>query len=212
MRFIPFRTNLTALRNAIQRDRYLFSDSIDFFSACIKSHAGKDRRSLFRPNTLHYVTIALERYPPIVVHETHMIAYRIYRWYRLTGHRASTSIRWHFAFAMCCHSNAARAPIANPPNTAQLWGTPYHSNKLHLGPCSSVGMRPRTDRHTDRRTWSLTIYISRRLRLTRNVLYFYLFINTKNKLLKWICMYNFPKRHRHQQQQLGIERVQACTR
>jgi len=39
--------------------------------------------------------------------------------------------------------------IANPSNTAQLEGTPYHSPKLHLGPWSSVGMRRGTDRHTD---------------------------------------------------------------
>jgi len=38
------------------------------------------------------------------------------------------------------------APIANPPNTAQLEGTLYQSPKLHPGPCSSVGMRRGTDR------------------------------------------------------------------
>ena len=27
----------------------------------------------------------------------------------------------------CCHSNETRAPIANPPDSAQLEGTPYHS-------------------------------------------------------------------------------------
>jgi len=43
--------------------------------------------------------------------------------------------------ALCCHSNKTRAPIANLPNSAQLEGTPYHSPKLRLGPCSSVGMR-----------------------------------------------------------------------
>jgi len=26
--------------------------------------------------------------------------------------------------ALCCHSNETRAPIANPPNSAQLQGTP----------------------------------------------------------------------------------------
>jgi len=41
-----------------------------------------------------------------------------------------------------------RAPIANPPNS-ELWGIPYHSPKLHPGPCNSVDMRPLTDRHTD---------------------------------------------------------------
>ena len=54
------------------------------------------------------------------------------------------------------------APSANPPNVG---GTPYHSSKLHPGPCSSVGMRPRTDRQTDARDH----YLSRRLRFTRNV-------------------------------------------
>jgi len=51
-----------------------------------------------------------------------------------------------------CHSNATRAPIANPPNSAQVGGSLYHSPKLHTGPCTSVGMRPRTDRHTERDT------------------------------------------------------------
>jgi len=49
----------------------------------------------------------------------------------------------------CCHSNETRAPTANPPNGAQLEGTPYHSPNLHPGLCSSVGMRRGTDRHTD---------------------------------------------------------------
>jgi len=34
----------------------------------------------------------------------------------------------------------------------QTYGTPYHSPKLHPGPCSSVGMRRGTDRQTDRQT------------------------------------------------------------
>jgi len=42
------------------------------------------------------------------------------------------------------HGNATRAPIANPPNNAQLGGIPYHFAKLHPGPCNSVGMRPQT--------------------------------------------------------------------
>ena len=31
---------------------------------------------------------------------------------------------------------------------AQLGGSLYHAPKLHQGPCSTVGVRPRTDRHT----------------------------------------------------------------
>jgi len=53
--------------------------------------------------------------------------------------------------AICCHSNETHAPIANPPNSAQLEGIPYHSPKLHLGPCCSVGMRRGTDTQTQRR-------------------------------------------------------------
>ena len=48
-------------------------------------------------------------------------------------------------FALFCYSNATCALIANPPNIAQLGGIPYHSPKLHPGPCNSVGMRPQTD-------------------------------------------------------------------
>jgi len=53
--------------------------------------------------------------------------------------------------ALCCHSNESRATIANPPNSAQIEGTlPFQ--KLHPGPCSSVGMQRGTDRQTDRQT------------------------------------------------------------
>jgi len=67
-------------------------------------------------------------------------------------------------------SNETHAQIADPPNSAQLEGSPYHSLKLHPGPCSSVDVRrPRTDTHTQththrqthRRGWPQ--YISRRL-------------------------------------------------
>jgi len=50
----------------------------------------------------------------------------------------------------CCHSNETRAPIANPPDSAQLEGTAYHFPKLH--PVRAVGMRRGTDRHTDTQT------------------------------------------------------------
>jgi len=66
-----------------------------------------------------------------------------------TRRRAGTSTRWHFAFALYCHSNATRAPIGNPPNTAQLGGTPYHSPKLHPGRCGvSAYGRGQTNRQT----------------------------------------------------------------
>jgi len=84
-----------------------------------------------------------------------------------TRHAASTSTHWHCAFRICCHSNKTGAPIENLPNSAQLEGTPYHSPKLHVGPCSSVHMQRGTDRQTHRRAW--LIYISCHLRFTQNV-------------------------------------------
>jgi len=53
--------------------------------------------------------------------------------------------------ALCCHSNETSAPIANPPNSAQLKGTPYHTLQVTLGLCSSVRTCQGTDRHTDSR-------------------------------------------------------------
>ena len=52
---------------------------------------------------------------------------------------------------MLSYSNETRAPIANPPNSAQIEGTPYYCPKLHPGPCNSVGMRRGTGRQTQRR-------------------------------------------------------------
>jgi len=68
-------------------------------------------------------------------------------------------------FALCYHSNATRAPIANPPNSAQLGGSLSHASKLHPGPCSNVGVRPRTDRHADTRDHNTfcVVYDSRKM-------------------------------------------------
>ena len=70
-------------------------------------------------------------------------------------------------FALCCHSNATRAPIENPPNGPQLGSSLYHAPKLHRGPCSIVGVRPRThtDRHTDARDHNTfcVVYDSRKM-------------------------------------------------
>ena len=62
--------------------------------------------------------------------------------------------------ALCCHSNETRAPIANPPNSAQLEGTIYHSHNSHPGPCSSMEMRRGTDRHTNRQTAVATVHFA----------------------------------------------------
>ena len=72
-------------------------------------------------------------------------------------------------FALCCHSNATRAPIASPPNSAQPGGSLYHAPKLHPGPYSNVGVRPPTDtqtvRHTDAsdRNTFCVVYDSRKM-------------------------------------------------
>jgi len=52
--------------------------------------------------------------------------------------------------ALCCHSNETRAPIANPPNSAQLEGTPtilpsYFRVRAVVWECSEG----QTGRHTD---------------------------------------------------------------
>jgi len=83
-------------------------------------------------------------------------------WERLRHPPVTNQQRAHtprkLEFALCCHSNATHAPIANPPNSAQLEGSLYHTSKLHPGPCSNVGVRPRTD--TDTQTRVTTIHFA----------------------------------------------------
>jgi len=89
-----------------------------------------------------------------------------------TRHKARTSTLWYFAFALCCHSNETRAPISNPPNSVQLGGTPttlpsYIPVRAVVWAFGRGQNHRQTDRQTHRSAWP--IYISRRLRLTRNV-------------------------------------------
>ena len=108
------------------------------------------------------------RHPPAVLADAAQMAIHTMSSYR--GMDASL----YLGFALSCHSNPARAQIANPPNSAQLGGNLYHAPKLHPGPCSSVGVRPRTDTHTDRQTHRRAgrQYILRRLRRRQNVISF----------------------------------------
>jgi len=72
--------------------------------------------------------------------------------------------------ALCCHSNETRAPIADLPNSAQL-GAPglYHSwSYIRVRALVWECGEGQIHRQTHRRAWPL--YISRRLRLTRNVI------------------------------------------
>jgi len=75
-------------------------------------------------------------------------------------HRASTFnvhyerviLLWqHYAFALCCHSNATRAPIANLPNSAQLGASPT-TPPSYVRVCAIVWAcdRGQTDKHTHR--------------------------------------------------------------
>jgi len=54
--------------------------------------------------------------------------------------------------AVCCHSNETRAPIANPPNNAQLESTIYTNPNLYIRVPAVVWEMRRgwTDRQTDR--------------------------------------------------------------
>ena len=87
----------------------------------------------------------------------------------ITRHRASTSTRWHFAFALYCHSNETRAPIANSSNSTQL-GAPPTIPPSYTRVRSVVWewFERQTDTQTHRRAWPL--YISRRVLVTRNVI------------------------------------------
>ena len=120
-----------------------------------------------------------------------------------TSHRASTSTHDISCLALHYHSNENRARIANPPNTAQLEGTPYHSPKLHPGPCSSVGMQRGTDRQAD--TWPWPIYISPRIRLTRNVISHCPVSPQEGRWLHILAMY-----HRHGNTPLWGTRTEQC--
>ena len=55
--------------------------------------------------------------------------------------------------ALCCHSNKTRAPIANPPNGAQLEGSRYHSPayirvRAVVWECGERQIDIQTDKHT----------------------------------------------------------------
>jgi len=72
--------------------------------------------------------------------------------------------------ALCCHSNKTRAPITNPPNNAPLEGIPtFPPSYIRFPAIVWECGEGQSNRHTDtnRRLWPM--YISRRLRVTRNV-------------------------------------------
>jgi len=69
-------------------------------------------------------------------------------------------------FALCCHSNATRALIANPPNSAQLGGSLYHApSYIRVRAVVLAYGRGQTDRHTDARDHNTfcIVYDSRKM-------------------------------------------------
>ena len=83
------------------------------------------------------------------------------------GHLSAHTPR-KLGFALCCHSNATRAPIANPPNSAQLGGSLNHAPKLHYIRVRAVVWaygRGQTDRQTDVRDHNTfcVVYDSRKM-------------------------------------------------
>ena len=95
------------------------------------------------------------------------------------------SLRFRFRRSLCCHSNETRVPIANPPNSAQLDGTPtilptYIRVSAVVWECG--------EGQTHRRPWPL--YISSRSRLTRNVNIFTLRLSSKFITNLWLKIYH----------------------
>jgi len=62
---------------------------------------------------------------------------------------------------LCCHSNATRRPIANPPNSAQLGGIPtIPPNYIRVRAIVWACGRRQTDRHTHVQTRVTTIHFA----------------------------------------------------
>ena len=69
-------------------------------------------------------------------------------------------------FALCCHSNATCASIANPPNSAQLWGSLYHApSYIRVRAVLWAYGRGQSHRHTDARDHNTfcVVYDSRKM-------------------------------------------------
>ena len=91
--------------------------------------------------------------------------------YLETRYRASTSM-YSLTFRVRVMLPWQRNPCIDCKSAQQCTtrGSLYHGPKLHPGPCSNVGVRPRTDTQTDRHRRARPQYILRRLRLTQNVI------------------------------------------
>ena len=72
--------------------------------------------------------------------------------------------------ALCCYSNGTRVPIANPPSSAQLEGTPLRFPFPQVTVVLACGEGTDRQTYTQIHTDGHDVYILRRLRLTRNVI------------------------------------------
>jgi len=104
---------------------------------------------------------------PLAIYGAH--CWECLRHLPVTNQQCAHTLR-KLGFALCCHSNATCAPIASPPNSAQLGCSLYHAPKLHPGLCSNLGVRSRTDTHTGTHARAWPQDILRCLRLTQNVI------------------------------------------
>jgi len=62
----------------------------------------------------------------------------------------------YVSLRVCCHSNETRAPIANPPNSAQLPFPSYIRVRAVVWECGEG----QSDRHTDTQTAVANIYFA----------------------------------------------------
>jgi len=65
-----------------------------------------------------------------------------------------------FRVRRCCYSNETRAPIANPSNSAQLEGTPYHSPLNRVREVAWECDEGQTHTQTDTQTAVTTIHFA----------------------------------------------------
>jgi len=77
----------------------------------------------------------------------------------ITRHRASRNM-YSLTLRVRVMLPQQRNPCTDCKSAQQLGGIPYHSAKLHPGPCYSVGMGPRTDRQTGTQTRVTTIHFA----------------------------------------------------
>jgi len=78
----------------------------------------------------------------------------------VTNQQCARTLR-KLGFALCCHSNATGAQIANPPNSAQLGGSLYHApSYIRVRAVVWAYGRGQADTDTDTHTRVTTIHFA----------------------------------------------------